>query len=129
MGLNDDYVIISTEKANELPDDSIVLFDVSHVTRFYVVKKSEVPRTRLQPLDDKKLTPIIDGGAISSNIEEFQACNSPIFELILGAKFCFSVPNGFSGYVRLTIDDTYEAQDVTITPKKTFEDLFGGKEK
>lgn len=129
MGLNDDYVIISTDKANELPDDSIVLFDVSHVPRFYVVKKSEVPRTRLQPLDDKKLTPIIDGGAISSNIEEFQACNSPIFELILGAKFCFSVPNGFSGYVRFTIDDTYEAQDVTITPKKTFEDLFGGKEK
>lgn len=128
MGLNDEYVFISTEKANKLPDNSIVLCDVSHVSRFYVAKKSEVPRTRLLPMDDKKLIPIKDGGAICSNIEEFQACNSPVFELILATKFCFSVPNVFSGYVRFTIDDTYEAQDAPITPPKTFMDLFGDKE-
>lgn len=40
-------------------------------------------------------------------------------------KFRFSIPNDFAGYVRFTVDDTYEAQDVQITPKITFDGLFG----
>ena len=91
--------------------------------------KSETPRTRLLPIDDKKFTPIKDGGAICSTIEDFHACNIPLFELLLGTKLCFSVPNDFSGYVRFTIDETFVAQDASITPKNTFKDLFGDKQK
>lgn len=129
MGLDDRYAIISTEKIDELPEDSLVLYALLSVKWFFVVRKSETPRTRLLPIDDKNLTPIKDGGAICSNIEDFQTCNIPLFELRLGTKLCFSVPNDFSGYVRFTVDDTYEAQDVSITPKNTFEDLFGDKQK
>ena len=129
MGLDDSYAIISTEKIDELPEDSLVLYALLSVKWFFVVRKSETPRTRLLPIDDKNLTPIKDGGAICSNIEDFQTYNIPLFELRLGTKLCFSVPNDFSGYVRFTVDDTYEAQDVSITPKNTFEDLFGDKQK
>ena len=129
MGLDDRYAIISTEKIDELSEDSLVLYALLSVKWFFVVRKSETPRTRLLPIDDKNLTPIKDGGAICSNIEDFQTCNIPLFELRLGTKLCFSVPNDFSGYVRFTVDDTYEAQDVSITPKNTFEDLFGDKQK
>lgn len=129
MGLDDRYAIISTEKIDELPEDSLVLYALLSVKWFFVVRKSETPRTRLLPIDDKNLTPIKDGGAICSNIENFQTYNIPLFELRLGTKLCFSVPNDFSGYVRFTVDDTYEAQDVSITPKNTFEDLFGDKQK
>ena len=83
----------------------------------------------MQPIDEKTLLPVKDGGAVCSNIEEFQSCDIPLFELQLGTKLCFSVPNDFSGYVRFTVDDNYEAQDVSITPKNTFEDLFGNKQK
>lgn len=129
MGLDDSYAIISTEKIDELPEDSLVLYALLSVKWFFVVRKSETPRTRLLPIDDKNLTPIKDGGAICSNIEDFQTYNMPLFELRLGTKLCFSMPNDFSGYVRFTVDDTYEAQDVSITPKNTFEDLFGDKQK
>ncbi|MGN0033255.1 MAG: hypothetical protein ACI358_05710 [Candidatus Limimorpha sp.] len=126
MGLNDDYTIISTEKVDELPENSIVLNALLNVRWFFVVKKSEKPRTRLQPIDDKALLQAKDGGAVCSNIEEFQSCNVPLFELRLGTKLCFSVPNGFSGYVRFTIVDTNEMQDTTMMPKNTFENLFKG---
>ncbi len=129
MGLDDSYAIISTEKIDELPENSLVLYALLSVKWFFVVRKSETPRTRLLPIDDNNLTPIKDGGAICSNIEDFQTYNIPLFELRLGTKLCFSVPNDFSGYVRFTVDDTYEAQDVSITPKNTFEDLFGDKQK
>lgn len=129
MGLDDSYAIISTEKIDELPEDSLVLYALLSDKWFFVVRKSETPRTRLLPIDDTNLTPIKDGGAICSNIEDFQTYNMPLFELRLGTKLCFSVPNDFSGYVRFTVDDTYEAQDVSITPKNTFEDLFGDKQK
>ena len=89
-----------------------------------MVKKSETPRIRLQPIDDKNLLPIKEGGAICSNIEDFQSCNKPLFGLQLGTKLSFSVPNDFSGYVRFAIDDTYEAQDASLMPKDTIEDLF-----
>ena len=89
-----------------------------------VVKKSETPRIRLQPIDDNNLLPIKEGGAICSNIEDFQSCNKPLFELQLGTKLSFSVPNDFSGYVRFTIVDTQEAQEASLMPKDTFEDLF-----
>lgn len=39
-------------------------------------------------------------------------------------KIHFSIPNGFSEYVRFTINDKYEAQDVQITPKTTLDELF-----
>lgn len=124
MGLSDDYTIISTEKVDELPENSIVLNALLNVSWFFVVKKSETPRTRLQPIDEKTLLPVKDGGAVCSNIEEFQSCDIPLFELQLGTKLCFSVPTGFSGYVRFTIDDTQEAQEAFLMPKDTFEDLF-----
>lgn len=129
MGLDDGYAVISTEKIDELPENSIVLNALLSVKWFFVVKKSETPRTRLLPIDDKKFTPIKDGGAICSTIEDFHSCNIPLFELLLGTKLCFSVPNDFSGYVRFTIDESYEAQDASITPKNTFKDLFGDKQK
>ena len=78
----------------------------------------------MQPIDNKTLLPIKDGGAICSNIEEFQSCNIPLFDLQLGTKLIFSVPNGFSGYVRFTIDDTQEAHEASLMPKDTIEDLF-----
>lgn len=124
MGLNDGYTIISTKKVDELPEDSIVLNALLKVMWFFVVKKNDTPRISLQPIDDKRLRPVKDGGAICSNIEEFQSCNMPLFELQLGTKLCFSVPNGFSGYVRFTIEDTQEAQEASLMPKDTFEDLF-----
>ena len=124
MGLNEDYTIISTAKVDELPENSIVLNALLNVRWLFVIKKSDTPRTRLQPIDNKTLLPIKDGGAICSNIEEFQSCNIPLFDLQLGTKLIFSVPNGFSGYVRFTIDDTQEAQDTSLMPKDTFEDLF-----
>ena len=124
MGLNDEYTIISTEKVDELPDNSINLKALLNVKRFFVVKKSETPRIRLQPFDDKNLLPIREGGAICSNIEEFESCNIPLFELQLGTKLSFSVPNDFSGYVRFTIVDTQEAQEASLMPKDTFGDLF-----
>lgn len=124
MGLNDDYTIISTDKVDELPENSIVLNALLNVRWFFVVKKSETPRTRLQPIDEKPLHPVKDRGAVCSNIEEFQFCNIPLYELQLGTKLCFSVPNGFSGYIRFTIEDTQEAQEASLMPKDTFEDLF-----
>ena len=124
MGLNDDYTIISTEKVDELPDNSINLKALLNVKWFFVVKKSETPRIRLQPIDDKNLLPIKEGGAICSNLEEFQSCNISLFKLQLGTKLSFSVPNDFSGYVRFTIVDTQEAQEASLMPKDTFEDLF-----
>lgn len=124
MGLNDDYAIISTEKNDELPEDTVVLSALLNVKWFFVVKKNELPRVALRPIGDQKLPPIKGGGSICSNIEELQACNMPTFELLLGTKLSFSVPNDFSGYVRFTIDDNYETQETSITPKNTFEDLF-----
>ena len=124
MGLNDDYTIISTENVDELPENSIVLNALLNVKWFFVVKKSETPRTRLQPIDEKTLHPVKDGGVVCSNIEEFQSCNIPLFELQLGTRLCFSAPTDFSGYVRFTIDDTQEAQEASLMPKDTFEDLF-----
>lgn len=41
-----------------------------------------------------------------------------------GTKLSFSVPNDFAGYVRFTIVDTQEAQEASLMPKDTFEDLF-----
>ena len=41
-----------------------------------------------------------------------------------GTKLSFSVPNDFSGYVRFTIVDTQEAQEASLMPKDTIEDLF-----
>ena len=124
MGLNDDYTIISTEKVDELPGNSINLKALLNVKCFFVVKKSETPRIRLQPIDDKNLLPVKEGGAICSNLEEFQSCNIPLFELQLGTKLSFSVPNDFSGYVRFTIVDAQEAQEASLMPKDTIEDLF-----
>lgn len=124
MGLNDDYTIISTEKVDELPDNSINLKALLNVKWFFVVKKSETPRIRLQPIDDKNLLPIKEGWAICSNLEEFQSCNIPLFKLQLGTKLSFSVPNDFFGYVMFTIDDTQEAQEASLMPKDTIEDLF-----
>ena len=41
-----------------------------------------------------------------------------------GTKLSFFVPNDFSNYVRFTIVDTQEAQEASLMPKDTFEDLF-----
>ena len=92
------------------------------------MKKNEIPLVALLPIENnKELKPIKKGKAIYSNIENFQGYNEPIYELILGTVLRFSTPNDFSGYVRFIIDDTYEAQDVTIKPQKTLGELFGMK--
>ena len=41
-----------------------------------------------------------------------------------GTKLSFFVPNDFSNYVRFTIVDTQEAQEASLMPKDTFDDLF-----
>ena len=41
-----------------------------------------------------------------------------------GTKLSFFVPNDFSSYVRFTIVDTQEAQEASLMPKDTIEDLF-----
>ena len=125
MGMNNDYIVITTEPINELANASVVLYALLNFKSFFVVKKNEMPSISLMPLDnDKELKPTREDGAISSNIEKFQCYNEQSFELLLGTKFRFSILNDFSGYVMFTIDDTYEAQDVKIKPKKTFEELF-----
>lgn len=124
MGMSDDYAIISTEKIEELGDVAVVLNALLTVKWFMVVKKNELPRTQLLNVDEKNFTPIKDESPICSNIVLFQSFNDPIFEFVFATKFVFSIPNGFTGYVRFTVDDDHSAQDVIITPKKTLDDLF-----
>ena len=123
MGLNEDYAVIATEKIEELPENAVLLHALLRVKWFFVVKKVQIPHTSLSPVYD--LNPIREGGAICSNIEEFQGCNEPVFGLNLATKVRFSIPYDFAGYVRFTIDNTYEAQDAKINPKQTFDELFG----
>lgn len=125
MRFNEDYVIIATEQIDELPNASVFLDALLSVKYFFVLKKSEMPLTALLPIESNKgLKPIRDGGLVCSNIEEFQGYNEPIYKLTLGIKLRFSTPNEFSGYIRFSIDDTYEAQEAKIKPKRTFEELF-----
>ncbi len=128
MGLNGNYAIIATEKIDELPYISVLLNVLLDIKCFFVMKKNEIPLVTLLPIENnKELKPIKKGKAICSNIENFQGYNEPIYELIVGTVLRFSTPNDFSGYVRFIIDDTYEAQDVTIKPQKTLGELFGMK--
>ena len=128
MGLNGNYAIIATEIIDELPYISVLLNVLLDIKCFFVMKKNEIPLVTLLPIENnKELKPIKKGKAICSNIENFQGYNEPIYELILGTVLRFSTPNDFSGYVRFIIDDTYEAQDVTIKPQKTLGELFGMK--
>lgn len=124
MDMSDDYAVISTEEIKELGEVSIVL-NAGFVEKwFFVVKKCELPRTQMLPVDKNDLSPIKDGCPICSNIDLFQSCTVPIFNFDLTAKFNFSIPNTFSGYVRFTVDENYLTQDVDLNPKKTFDELF-----
>lgn len=128
MGLNGDYAIIATEKIGELPYISVILNYLLDIKCFFVVKKNEIPLATLLPIEnEEELKPVKKGKAICSNIENFLGYNEPIYKLILGTVLRFSTPNDFSGYVRFIIDDTYEAQNVTIKPQRTFGELFGIK--
>lgn len=124
MGLSEEYAIVSTTHIEELPDGAMVLDAMLLGKLFFVIKKSEVPRISLMPVDSTDLQPLQDGCPICSNIETFQGCNEPTFLLELATKFRFSIPNGFLGYVRFTVDEDPSAQDVKITPKQTFKELF-----
>ena len=124
MGMSDDYAIISTEKIEELGDVAVVLNALLTVKWFMVVKKNELARTQLLKVDEKDFAPVKEGSPICSNIALFQSFNDPIFEFVFATKFVFSIPNGFTGYVKFTVDDYHSAQDVIITPKKTLDDLF-----
>lgn len=123
MGFNDNYAIIATEQVDELPETTEVLYALVSVNRFFVVKKEHVPHISLNPVDDLK--PVRKGGKICSNIEEFQECNEPIFNLSLATQLRFSISNVFAGYVKFIIDDTYDAQEAPITLKPMFDELFG----
>lgn len=128
MGLNGDYAIIATEKIGELPYISVILNFLLDIKCFFAVKKNEIPLATLLPIEnEEELKPVKKGKAICSNIENFLGYNEPIYKLILGTVLRFSTPNDFSGYVRFIIDDTYEAQNVTIKPQRTFGELFGIK--
>lgn len=126
MGLNEDYAVIATERIEELPKSAVLLHALRRVKWFFVVRKGQVPYIKLIPVGDLK--PVRDGGKICSNIEEFQGCRKPVFGLSLATKVSFSIPQDFVGYVRFTIDDTYEAQNAKINPKQTFDELFGKEE-
>lgn len=122
MALDERFAVISTEMIEELGDE-VNLHAMSRVKRFFVVKKDESPKIELTLVND--LPEIQKGCGICSNLEDFQGCNNPVYELTLATKFSFSLPGSFAGYVRFTVDETYEAQDVMIEPKQTFEELFG----
>lgn len=126
MGMDERYAIITTEKMDELGNGVTDLHALLSVKRFFVVKKDELPRIDLAPVED--MSEIKPGSGISSNIEEFQDYNEPVYPLVLATKFRFSLPNGFAGYVRFTVDETYEAQDAKIESKQMFDDLFGMKQ-
>ena len=126
MGIDNSYFIISSEKIEELGKDAINLSAMSLKKWFYVVKADEIPRVELIPVDD--MPEIKQGCGICSNLEEFQCCDEPVYRLELSTKFSFSFPTGFTGYIRFTVDDTFEAQDVTISPKQSFEELFKVKD-
>lgn len=123
MGLDSKYVIISSEKIEELNSEYLNLRALSQKKWLFVMKADELPKVQLSPVDD--LPEIKQSSGICGNLENFLSYNNPIYELELATKFCFSIPGNFAGYVRFTVDDTYEAQDVIITPKQTFEELFG----
>lgn len=125
MEFNEDYSIIATEHIEELTGVSIVLHTLSSVKFFYVLKKNEIPLAALLPIERDKLKPIREGGLICSNIDEFQGCNEPIYKLILGTEFRFSIPKGFSGYVEFIVDDTCEVKEENLKQMKTFDELFG----
>jgi len=122
MGLSDDYVIIATGKIDGLPESSIILQANLMVKWFFVMKKEDVPQIALLPLDNSKLVPFGADVPICSNIEEFKAYNDPVFNLKLGTKFRFSIPNNFSGYVKFEVDEIYGAENITTT--LTFDELF-----
>ena len=124
MKINDKYAIISMEKMAELGETSIVLDTLFNVKMFFVVEKSELPKSQLRPVEKTNFSPIKEGSSICSNIDLFQSCTVPIFNFDLTAKFIFSIPNTFSGYVRFTVDENYLTQDVNLNPKKTFDELF-----
>lgn len=126
MGINESYSIVSSVKINELGENVINLKALASVKWFFVFKTNEVPMVGLNAVDD--LPEIKQGCGICSNLGEFQGCNEPVYKLELATKFSFSLPKGFTGYVKFTVDDTYEAQDVTINPKQTFKELFMDKD-
>lgn len=117
-----DTPLFHPKKINELGENAINLKALASVKRFFVFKTDEVPMVELKAVDD--LPEIKQDCGICSNLEEFQGCNEPVYKLKLSTKFVFSLPTGFTGCVRFTVDDTYEAQDVTINPKETFDELF-----
>ncbi len=129
MGLNDEYAIVSTAHIEELPCEAIVMDSLWLDRLFFVFKKSEIPRTFLMAVDNTGLHPLKDGCPICSNIETFQGCNEPTFVLKLATKIRFSIPNDFSGYIQFIVDEDPSSQDVKITPKQTFKDLFGKNNK
>jgi len=122
LELNDDYVIIATEKIDGLPESAIVLQVKLAIKLFFVVKKVEVPQTTLLLLDNNELEPIEGASPICSNIEGFKDYNDPVYNLILGTRFRFSIPNNFGGYVRFVVDYASDTQKITTT--KTFDELF-----
>lgn len=124
MKINDKYAIISMEKIAELGETTIVLDALYNVKMFFVVEKSELPKSQLLPVEKTDFSPIKEGSSICSNIDLFQSCTIPIFNFDLTAKFNFSIPNTFSGYVRFTVDENYLTQDVNLNLKKTFDELF-----
>lgn len=128
MGFNEQYAIIVTEEFAELQDAEVILEAMYRPIFFYVVKKDEIPSAKLLPLEDETLRPLETGGAVCSNIEEFQSHHEPMFTLKMKCKLCCSIPKDFSGFVRFMVDDTYLRQDVKVRPNKTFEDLFARTE-
>ena len=126
MGLSDEYAIVSTTRIEELPEGAMVLDALLLNKLFFVIKKSEVPSISLMPVDSTELQPLQEGCPICSNIQKFLGCNEPTFVLELATKFRFSVRNDFSGYVQFLVDENYLTQDAKITPKQTFDELFGG---
>jgi len=123
MGMDSKYTICSSEKIEELGDESLVLRVFSQKKWFFVVKSDDLPRVKLNSVDD--LPEIKKGSGICGNLEGFQSYTDPVYGLEIATKFCFSIPSSFAGYVRFTVDDTFEAQDEHINPKLSFDDLFG----
>lgn len=86
------------------------------------MKKEELPQIALLPLDNSELKPLGTDMPICSNIEEFKVYNDPVFNLKLGTKFRFSIPNNFSGYVKFEVNETYGVENITTT--LTFNELY-----
>ena len=125
MGYNEQYAIIVTEEFAELKDAEVVLEAMYRPIYFYVVKKDEIPSTKMMAMDNESLKPLLVDGFVYTNIDDFQLHQEPQFIMKVKSKLKISKPKQFSGFVRFVVDDNYLRRNVKVKVENTFIELFG----